>query len=199
MGSHLCAHADPGRRSMNRSRRVRVGVAVALLAGAVAVFTVQPARAQQRSTGTAATQPSAGAALAVLPMEISWEAANQVDDTDHAIADAAEAQLRKALTRDGHYRLIEAERVYPAAEAAREGLPTCTDGCPKATGEQVGADRVLASRLSKFSGLIWFLDGRLIDARTGEVIHSEHLELKGSPSDMVPGGVASLARRMGKH
>jgi hypothetical protein len=123
--------------------------------------------------------------------------AYQITDDDRALVELSDERLREGLEEHGRFVLMDAGRVEEAIRAQSPGPDGCRENaCIQGAGSAAGADVVLATMLTKFSNLIWFLDGILLDARTGEVLHREHLELKGAPADMVRGGVASLTRRM---
>lgn len=140
------------------------------------------------------SEAGAGGSLAVLPIALDFDAANAVGDVDRRLGDRANEQLRAAL-KDGPYTLADQDRVAGAVEADEE----CADSrCAAEVGSAVGADRVLMTKLTKVSSLIWFVNSRLLDTRTGRVLQVEDLELKGNAADMIPGGMAALARRVNK-
>jgi hypothetical protein len=163
--------------------RVVVAGAAALLLG---LGGATPARAQAPAAPT----------LAVLPVLFNAGAAYQITDDDRALVALSDERLREGLKKQDRFVLMDDTRVAEALRAQNPGPDGCRESaCIQGAGSAAGADVVLATMLTKFSNLIWFLDGTLLDARTGEVLHREHLELKGAPADMVRGGIASLARR----
>jgi hypothetical protein len=68
--------------------------------------------------------------------------------------------------------------------------------CMRGVGQRLGATYVVVGKVSKVSGLIWYLSGQLLPVAGGAPLLDEGFELKGVRDDIVPRGAASLGRRI---
>lgn len=133
--------------------------------------------------------------LAVLDVRADFELANAVYEEDRLLAAGADALLREELAKHGRFTLLDPGRVSGAVPEGLDG--TCSgSACAVAVGKATGADYVLAATLRKISNLVWLVTGEVVEAATGRVMAAETLEMKGVPGEMVPTGIAVLARRL---
>ncbi len=168
------------------TRKVALGLTTALLA----VCGI-PAQAQVSKSST--RRP----VLAVLPVEVSWANANQAQPGDLDLVKGATELFRTVLASNGVYALTVDTAIAQDLQSVRDSGEACdADACAVEIGKTVGADRVLVTLVSKFSNLVWVVAGRMLDVASGEVVHTEALEVKGKPNEMIPLGLRSLARRM---
>ncbi len=169
-----------------RQRRTWVAGLALVLASAGIVW------AGASASRTARARP----VLAVLPVPLNLSSANMVQPQDHTFGQNVTEQLRAELEKNGVYELASQAAVARALASARSEGECQREQCVKEIGRAAGADLMLSTTLSKLSNLIWTVSGHLFEVRTGRVVHSESLELKGKPGEMIPAGIASLARRM---
>jgi hypothetical protein len=133
--------------------------------------------------------------LAALDVELDWEKANAVLAEDLAVASTVDSALRAALR--GGYALADSARLGDALTRRRAAGESCRSvACAADVGREVGADRVLLTKLTKISTPVWFVAATLVDVRTGRVLRADEFELKGQPADIIPKGMVVLARRM---
>jgi hypothetical protein len=162
-----------------------------MMLGTLLAMTAIPIHAQ--------STPTARLSLVALPVELDMGGANFELEGDARIALDADGLLRGHLGSNGRYTLHSLDRTEAATRTVMQSDEHCVQkACALAIGREMGADRVLLTTLTKLSNLIWFVNGFLLDTRTGEVLNTESLELKGNPADMVRGGMASFARRMSR-
>ncbi len=168
------------------TRKIALGLTTALLA----VCGI-PAQAQVSKSAT--RRP----VLAVLPVEVSLANANEIRAGDLELVQGATQLVRTELASNGVYALADETAIAQELQSTRDNGDACdADACAVEIGKAVGADRVLMTLVSKFSNLVWVVAGRMLDVASGEVVHTEALELKGKPNEMIPLGLRSLARRM---
>ena len=65
-----------------------------------------------------------------------------------------------------------------------------------AVAQSQGTRRVVLTKVSKTSNLIWVLSAQLIRVATGEVILDDSTELKGEPEGMIRAGMRIFADRV---
>lgn len=140
--------------------------------------------------------PKRSLTLAVPAVHLQLEQANAVLESDRGMGDTATAYLRQALKEQGAYAMVDPARVDSTARAMPEGASCVTDACALELAKSVGADRVLMTRLTKISTPVWFVDARLLDARTGRAVRADQFELKGIPGQIIPKGMVVVARRV---
>jgi hypothetical protein len=133
----------------------------------------------------------------VLSIDLNWENANVVLADDERLGARASGVLRDEVGSRGRYEVVDSTRLARAVESSTSNGERCnTTRCALDVGRALGADRVLTARLTKISTPVWFLSAQLVDVATGRVVKSEEFELKGVPADIVPKGLAVLARRI---
>jgi hypothetical protein len=130
-------------------------------------------------------------------VHLNLDQANAILAGDSALAPLATTRLREELERLGTYEVIDAARVDSASQAvAGHGVSCTTDACALATARALGAGWALTTRLSKISTPVWFVDARLLNVTTGRAARVDQFEIKGAPQQMIPQGMAVVARRM---
>ena len=136
--------------------------------------------------------------MVVADLTFEGRSANSVEPGDSAITMQATARLRGALREAGVVTLVDSARAaQEIARGDRQGLRCAASvECMRAVGQRLGASYVVVGKVSKVSGLIWYLSGQLIPVAGGAPLLDEGFELKGSRDDMVPRGAVSLGRRI---
>lgn len=133
--------------------------------------------------------------LAVAEVRADFDLANAVYEEDRDLAARADALLREELAKHARLTLLDRKDVQAAVPEGSEGR--CADAaCALAIGKATEADYVLTATLHKISNLVWLVNGEVFDPSTGRVLAAETLEMKGAPAEMVPQGIAVLARRL---
>jgi hypothetical protein len=152
-----------------------------------------PLAAQSTSNGQLEKRPS----IAVLGVDLDWANANVVLADDERVGAQASDVLRAEVGTRGRYDVVDSARLARAVGSATSRGERCnTIRCALDVGRALGADRVLSTKLTKISTPVWFLSAYLVDVPTGRVVKSEEFELKGVPAQIIPKGLAVLARRM---
>ena len=151
-------------------------------------------------TTVRAQQPAPRIRVAVMEVTL-------VDASYHADVE----QLRALLARSGKtaedwlanylakgdYDPIDPVRISAALRSMGLSPSSCADlTCAVQLGKTVGANRVVAGKVSKVSNLIWFLEATMVDVRTATVRCHEEFELKGNIVELLPKGTLSLAKRL---
>jgi uncharacterized membrane protein YphA (DoxX/SURF4 family) len=168
----------------------RLLLGACLLAG-ISATAAPPLRAQK-----ATTPPT----LVVADMMFEGRSANSIEPGDSAIAKVATERLRDALRAAGVVTVVDSARAaQEIAHGDRQGLRCAANvACMRAVGQRLGAAYVVVGKVSKVSGLIWYLSGQLLPVAGGAPLLDEGFELKGSRDDMVPRGATSLGRRIAR-
>jgi hypothetical protein len=177
-------------------RRVPAASPARLLFSACTLVGSTMAAAPLLDAQTAAAPP----VMLIADLTFEGRSANSVEPGDSAIAPVATAQLREALRGAGVVTLVDSARA--AQEIARADQPgircAASVECMRTVGRRLGASYVVVGKVSKVSGLIWYLSGQLLPAAGGAPLLDEGLELKGVRDDIVPRGAASLGRRIAR-
>jgi uncharacterized membrane protein YphA (DoxX/SURF4 family) len=143
---------------------------------------------------------AAPAAPVIVVADLTFEgrSANSVEPGDSAIALVATARLRNVLRDAGVVTLVDSARLaQEIARADRQGIRCAASvECMRGAGQRLGATYVVVGKVSKVSGLIWYLSGQLLSVASGAPLLNEELELKGMRDDIVPRGATSLGRRI---
>jgi hypothetical protein len=138
--------------------------------------------------------------MVVADLTFEGRSANSIEPGDSAIALVATRRLREVLRESGLVTLVDS--AHAAREIARAARPGIRCGasveCMRAVGQRVGAAYIVVGKVSKVSGLIWYLSGQLLPVAGGAPLLDEGLELKGARDDIVPRGAASLGRRVAR-
>jgi uncharacterized membrane protein YphA (DoxX/SURF4 family) len=145
-----------------------------------------------------ATEVAALPVLLLADMSFEGRSANSIEPGDSAIAPVATARLREVLRQSGVVTLVDSARTAAElARADRQGIRCAASvECVREVGQRLGAAYVVLGKVSKVSGLIWYLSGQLLPVAGGAPLLDEGFELKGSRDDLVPRGAASLGRRI---
>jgi uncharacterized membrane protein YphA (DoxX/SURF4 family) len=156
-------------------------------------------------SSTAAAPVHAQAATArrvmlVADLTFDGRSANSVEPGDSAVAQVATARLRDVLRGADVVTLVDsAVAAQEIVRADRQGIRCAARAeCVRAVGRQLGATYVVVGKVSKVSGLIWYLSGQLLSVTGGAPLLDEGFELKGARDDIVPRGAASLGRRIAR-
>jgi thiosulfate dehydrogenase [quinone] large subunit len=173
-------------------------VGACLLAGhftaAAPPLHAQAAGAPPLNARTTAAPP----VMVIADLSFEGRSANSVEPGDSAITSVATARLRDVLRRAGVVTLVDDARA--AQEIARADQPgircAASVECMRAVGQRLGARYVVVGKVSKVSGLIWYLSAQLLPAAGGAPLLDEGFELKGVRDDIVPRGAESLGRRI---
>jgi uncharacterized membrane protein YphA (DoxX/SURF4 family) len=138
--------------------------------------------------------------LVLADMTFEGRSANSIEPGDSAIALVATARLRDALRAAGVVTLVDSARAaQEIARADRQGIRCgASVECMRAVGRRLGASYVVVGKVSKVSGLIWYLSGQLLPVAGGAPLLDEGFELKGARDDIVPRGAVSLGRRIAR-
>jgi uncharacterized membrane protein YphA (DoxX/SURF4 family) len=136
--------------------------------------------------------------MLVADLTFEGRSANSIEPGDSAVALVATARLREALRAAGVVTLVDSARAaQEIARGDRQGIRCVSNvECMRAVGQRLGADYVVVGKVSKVSGLIWYLSGQLLPVAGGAPLLDEGFELKGTRDDIVPLGAASLGRRI---
>jgi hypothetical protein len=158
------------------------------------------ARAQSTPTAAAAaTGPGHRTTLVMMPIEMNFAQANAVLESDHTLEAPADERLYRELVQDSAYELVDSARVSAALRERTQRTGPCTsDDCLIDFAKSLGADRVLATRITKISTPVWYADTRMLDVTSGKTLRSDQFELKGVPAQIIPEGMRVIARRMSK-
>jgi uncharacterized membrane protein YphA (DoxX/SURF4 family) len=136
--------------------------------------------------------------IVVADLTFEGRSANSIEPGDSAVVRAATARLRDALRETGVVTLVDSARAAPEiVRGDREGIRCVASvECMRAVGRRLGATYIVVGKVSKVSGLIWYLSGQLLPVAGGAPLLDEGFELKGTRDDIVPRGAASLGRRI---
>jgi hypothetical protein len=163
----------------------------AYVLGGISTAAAPPLRAQ-----TAAAPP----VMVVADLTFEGRSANSIEPGDSAIAPIATARLRAVLRGTGVVTLVDSARA--AQEIARADRPgfrcAASTECMRGVAQRLGAAYVVVGKVSKVSGLIWYVSGQLLSRAGGAPLLDEGFELKGARDDIVPRGAASLGRRIAR-
>jgi thiosulfate dehydrogenase [quinone] large subunit len=138
--------------------------------------------------------------MVIADMTFEGRSANSIEPGDSAIAPVATARLREVLRGAGVVTLVDSARAaQEIARGDRQGIRCAASvECMRAVGRRLGATYVVVGKVSKVSGLIWYLSGQLLPVAGGAPLLDEGFELKGERDDIVPRGAASLGRRIAR-
>ncbi len=140
--------------------------------------------------------------MLVAVLDLETEDASAADDAASrealiGIGKAATDALRNAfrLGAGGAYTLVDERAIAAALSDEGSAFPDCSQpDCARAIGRALGAQRVIAGTVTKISTIIWFVTIRAIDVESGQVAGEVPIELKGDISELLPKGMAALAR-----
>jgi thiosulfate dehydrogenase [quinone] large subunit len=177
-------------------RRMPAASPARLLFGAYALAAISATGAPPLRAQPAAALP----VMVIADFTFEGRSANSVEPGDSAIAPVATARLRDVLRSAGVVTLVDSSRAaQEIARANRQGIRCAASvECMRAVGQRLGATYVVVGKVSKVSGLIWYLSGQLLSVAGGAPLLDEGFELKGARDDIVPRGAASLGRRIAR-
>ncbi len=106
-------------------------------------------------------------------------------------------RLREALIREELYNVIDNAPVAELirTEAARQSLLGC-NGCELDIARKAGADRILLAWVQKVSNLILNINIKVRDAKTGEVVLTKSVDLRGNTDQSWQRGIDFMVRDM---
>ena len=109
----------------------------------------------------------------------------------------ASQRLREALVQQELYDVID---IAPVAqlirtEAARQSLLEC-NGCELDIAREAGADRILLAWVQKISNLILNINVKILDAKTGQVVMTNSVDLRGNTDESWQRGIDFMVRDM---
>jgi uncharacterized membrane protein YphA (DoxX/SURF4 family) len=136
--------------------------------------------------------------LLLADMTFEGRAANSIEPGDSAITPVVTARMREVLRESGVVTLVDSARAAEEiARADRQGIRCAASvECIRAVGQRLGATYVVVGKVSKVSGLIWYLSGQLLPVAGGAPLLDDGFELKGTRDEIVPRGAVSLGRRV---
>ena len=135
--------------------------------------------------------------IAVLNFELLDLTLKLSDPKKAAENDAQEQKKVEALLRDGITNIAGYTLIAISIEARNEAdkgvgyLFDCTS-CSAELGRNHDADYVLIGRLHKPSYLFSYIIVRVIDTQNNELIADFRSEVKGKPSESIPGAIDNL-------
>lgn len=146
-----------------------------------------------------AQSPAAKATLLVLPVRLDLANASFILPGDSALAPQATAALRASLKREDVFVLADSAKLQQGIDSIAALSEPCNDDrCALAMAKLVGAAKVLTTKVTKFSSLLWFVDVRLLDVATGKPLRVEEFKLDGVADQIVPATMNSVGRRFSK-
>lgn len=176
--------------------RMPAAAVVRLLFGACIAVGSSAMAAPSLCAQTVAAPP----VIVVADITFDGRAANSVEPGDSAIASVVTQRLRDVLRDAGVGSLVDSARTsQEIARADRQGSRcAATVECLRGVGQRLGATYVVVGKVTKVSGLIWYLSGQLLPVAGGAPLLDEGFELKGARDDIVPRGAVSLGRRIAR-
>jgi hypothetical protein len=136
--------------------------------------------------------------LLALPVQLDLKNSGFVLPGDSALGPLATGQLLASLAHEPAFTLADPAAVRAVLDSIAARAEPCTDDrCALAVARRVGAVRVLAVKVTKFSSLLWFVDTRLLDVSTGKPLQQDSFKLDGVADQIVPAAMISIARRVG--
>jgi len=165
------------------------------LLGAASLLGAPAARAQP-----SATAPRERPVVLVSTLRFEGRSANSIEPGDSAVALTTTARLVAALRAADVATLVDSARAATAIAQADTAGQRCAASldCLRDVGRRLGARYVVLGKVSKVSGLIWYLSAQLAPVDGGPSALDEGFELKGGRDDIVPRGGESLGRRIGR-
>lgn len=99
-------------------------------------------------------------------------------------------QLRDALSRSGHYRVVDLAPVRAALDQAPE-LRNC-NGCELPLARQAGASQAAVAWVQKVSNLILNINLKIEDATTGARVRAGSVDIRGNTDESWTRGLRYL-------